>query len=141
MFSNQTKEYIYKDKYYGRELTPSGLENEIKGFLCGGDVRNRRAVVESLLEKVAALKLLLEAQDSVRLFSVSLLLIYEGGSVSPSDVHRCCPMEVRMIDFANATHSGYVDDPYKYSGPDEGFLLGLNTVSKVASQVLSECTS
>ena len=37
-------------------------------------------------------------------------------------------VDVRMIDFAHATHSMCVRDPIKYSGPDEGYILGLNTL-------------
>ena len=37
-------------------------------------------------------------------------------------------VDVRMIDFAHATHSMCVRDPIKYSGPDEGYILGLDTL-------------
>lgn len=137
LFNSITKGYTYRDKFYGRDLTAPGLEEAIKGFLCGGNPENRKAMLTFLLDKVEALKACLEAQDSVRLFSVSLLLIYEG---STDIFSLTCPIEVRMIDFANATHSGYADDPHKYSGPDEGFLLGLGTLHRVVLQTLQDCT-
>ena len=37
-------------------------------------------------------------------------------------------VDVRMIDFAHVTHSGYSDDLVQYSGPDDGYIVGLNTV-------------
>ena len=36
--------------------------------------------------------------------------------------------DVRMIDFAHTTHGACVRDPVKYTGPDEGYLLGLSTL-------------
>ena len=37
-------------------------------------------------------------------------------------------VKVRMIDFAHATHTRCKHDPVKYSGPDEGYITGLNTL-------------
>lgn len=37
-------------------------------------------------------------------------------------------VDVRMIDFAHATNSLCTKDTIKYSGPDEGYILGLNTL-------------
>ena len=36
--------------------------------------------------------------------------------------------DVRMIDFAHTTHGACVRDPVKYTGPDDGYLLGLSTL-------------
>ena len=36
-------------------------------------------------------------------------------------------IKVHMIDFAHTTHQGY-SDPIKYSGPDEGYVVGLDTL-------------
>ena len=37
-------------------------------------------------------------------------------------------VDIRMIDFAHATHAKYKHDPVKYSGPDKGYVTGLNTL-------------
>ena len=36
-------------------------------------------------------------------------------------------VDVRIIDFAHSTHKG-LDDPVVYSGPDHGFLFGLENM-------------
>jgi hypothetical protein len=36
-------------------------------------------------------------------------------------------VDVRIIDFAHSTHKG-LDDPVVYSGPDRGFLFGLENM-------------
>ena len=45
---------------------------------------------------------------------------------SQSDTRKL--LDVRMIDFCNTTHRHCIDDPVKYDGPDEGYLLGLTTI-------------
>ena len=52
---------------------------------------------------------------------------------SPNGLRTCLEdarkvVDVRMIDFAHTTHSKCVQDPIKYSGPDEGYILGLDTL-------------
>ena len=37
-------------------------------------------------------------------------------------------VDIRMIDFAHATHARCKNDPVKYSGPDKGYITGLNTL-------------
>lgn len=37
-------------------------------------------------------------------------------------------VDVRMIDFAHATNTLCTQDAIKYSGPDDGYILGLNTL-------------
>ena len=44
-------------------------------------------------------------------------------------------VDVRMIDFANLTHSGFVNDPVTYDGPDEGYMLGLSTLIKLYESI------
>ena len=37
-------------------------------------------------------------------------------------------VDLRMIDFAHSTHKACLHDKVSYSGPDEGYLTGLNTL-------------
>lgn len=45
-------------------------------------------------------------------------------------------VDIRMIDFANLTHSGFVNDPIVYDGPDEGYILGLTTLVRIFESLL-----
>ena len=45
---------------------------------------------------------------------------------------------VRMIDFAHATHASCKQDPVRYSGPDEGYITGLNTLISVFHSMQEE---
>lgn len=43
--------------------------------------------------------------------------------------------DVRMIDFAHTTFAGYNGDKTVYSGPDSGYLLGLDNLIRLLREV------
>ena len=47
-------------------------------------------------------------------------------------------VDVRMIDFAHTTHEGYVNDRIQYTGPDEGYIVGLNTLIMAFEEMLEK---
>ena len=49
-------------------------------------------------------------------------------------------VDLRMIDFAHSTHRGY-NDRVVYSGPDEGYVLGVSSLVACLQRMLSESTS
>lgn len=52
------------------------------------------------------------------------------------------PIDVRMIDFAHATHYGFLQDKTAHVGPDHGYLFGLkNLIQLFESEVHSAETS
>lgn len=48
------------------------------------------------------------------------------GSIDLEDARKS--VDVRMIDFAHSTHSGY-NDKVQYIGPDEGYVLGMTSLA------------
>ena len=48
--------------------------------------------------------------------------------------NHCSPIDIRLIDFAHATHKG-MGDSKLYSGPDEGILFGLNSLIKIFTDI------
>lgn len=146
MYNSATCEYAFKDKYFGRGLSDAGMSDEIKGFFSAGG-RLRVDAIETLLPELARLQAALQLQDSLRLFSVSLLFIYEGdqlglGAVNgASEGMKGAHVELRMIDFANATHKGYAEDPLRYEGPDEGWLFGLGNIIRILKDLLHQTSA
>ncbi len=63
----------------------------------------------------------------------------ENGRIDLQSARRF--VDVRMIDFAHTTHSGYVNDHVKYTGPDEGYIVGLNTLIAIFSELSQDCLS
>jgi inositol-hexakisphosphate kinase len=44
---------------------------------------------------------------------------------------ECTAVDVRMIDFAHSTHSGFQNDTTVHTGPDQGYLFGLKNLIDV----------
>ena len=47
------------------------------------------------------------------------------------------PVDVRMIDFAHATHHGFLQDKTAHVGPDHGYLFGLKNLMELFEHELS----
>lgn len=55
------------------------------------------------------------------------------------DLHKARQsVDLRMIDFAHTTHGGYVHDFVQYAGPDEGYIVGLNTLIDAFEELIEE---
>ena len=143
MYNSKTCQYTFKDKYFGRGLSEAGMGEEIEGFFSAGG-QLRVDAIEALLPKLDRLQAVLQLQDSLRLFSVSVLLIYEGDQLGSGAVNGASEemkeshVELRMIDFANATHKGYPEDPLRYEGPDGGWLFGLGNIIRILKDLLHQ---
>ena len=46
-------------------------------------------------------------------------------------------VDLRMIDFAHSTHSGFSNDPVTYEGPDESYLTGLDSLILIFQEMQS----
>ena len=44
-------------------------------------------------------------------------------------------VDVRMIDFTHTTFSGYLGDVLVHWGPDNGYLLGLDSLNKILNEI------
>lgn len=57
---------------------------------------------------------------------------------SPSPLQTTAPIEpivdVRIIDFAHSTHQGLAD-PVSYTGPDSGFIFGLENMISILKNI------
>jgi len=118
-YCKRTKSYRYMDKMSGRLLTKSTVADAFQLFLSDG-VSIRRETVPHFLLKIQRLIELIQ-KLKLRLYCCSLLLLYEA-----------CPdtnkpkIDLRIIDFAEFQRC--TGDGKEYSGPDRGFLLGLNSL-------------
>ena len=74
--------YIFKNKYYGRQLTIEGFNKELCFFLHNG-FKVRNDIIPTLLDQLCELKERVAKQDSYRFFCSSLLIIYDGRTGQP----------------------------------------------------------
>ncbi|XP_070601363.1 inositol hexakisphosphate kinase 3 [Erythrolamprus reginae] len=146
VYQADTIQYICKDKYYGRKLSPDGFKQALCQFLHNGN-HFRTDLVEPILFQLNTLLSVVKNQHSYRFFSSSLLINYEGlektmssdndpqghyqnivCSASHGNSHP--KVDVRMIDFA---HTTYKDS--RYEGPDQGYIFGLENLIKIFKSI------
>lgn len=77
MFQIPSKHYLCRNKFYGRTLSVSGFHQALIQFLHNG-VRFRSDVLPVLIRRLEELSNVLGRQETVRLYTTSLLLLYEG---------------------------------------------------------------
>ncbi|XP_075538743.1 inositol hexakisphosphate kinase 1-like isoform X1 [Dermacentor variabilis] len=153
----QSGSFMCRDKYYGRRLDDRGLRHCLRQFFHDG-YRLRADLAALVTQRLLGLRRAVERQNSFRFYSSSLLVIYEGSSPSSSsheddeashssstagtaaeseedDVPSPPRVDVRMIDFAHTTHEGYEGDTTRHCGPDAGYLLGLDNLVRLLSEV------
>ena len=71
------------------------------------------------------------SQDSHSLDSSDFLLEQEDSLEERPDFFNRTKVRVKIIDFANCTFEGFLDDPIVHDGPDRGFLKGLDSIINI----------
>ncbi|XP_053169510.1 inositol hexakisphosphate kinase 3 isoform X2 [Hemicordylus capensis] len=151
VFQADTVQYLCKDKYYGRKLSPDGFRQAIYQFLHNGK-HLRTDLVEPIVSELKALLSVIKKQNTYRFYSSSLLINYEGlEKTIPLDNHpqghcqntSCAvshasggpKVDVRMIDFAHTTYKGSRNIHTVYDGPDQGYIFGLENLIKIVQSI------
>lgn len=76
-YNMHDKNFVRRDKYWGRQLSEEQFKKAIHDFFHNG-VRLRTKVIERVLARLENLHTVIEKQSSYRFYSCSLLLVYEG---------------------------------------------------------------
>ncbi|XP_013779851.1 inositol hexakisphosphate kinase 3-like [Limulus polyphemus] len=77
VYQANCRNYVWKDKYYGRSLDECGLKCALYQFFHNG-IQLQVRLIERVLEKLQELRRAVEKQHSFRFYSSSLLLLYQG---------------------------------------------------------------
>jgi len=128
VFQISTNRYLCRNKYYGRSLNDDGLRQSLSQFFHNG-ISLRTEIFLPLLDQLNRLLEIINRLDSFRFFTSSLLIIYDG--LEPYDI------DVRVIDFAHATHHDIMSD-CPHIGPDEGFIFGLKNLIEIIEELAKE---
>ncbi|MDP2437020.1 MAG: inositol polyphosphate kinase family protein [archaeon] len=113
--------YSYLDKYEGRNLGPDRLLSQLRCFFSDGQTLIF-PVIQRVLAQLQQLRDLIAAKPYFRIYSTSLLVVYDGGSRS-SSLSTSPLVHVKMIDFAHLQIMS-PGDPL-----DDGYLDGLDNLS------------
>ncbi|MGH0181807.1 UNVERIFIED_CONTAM: hypothetical protein FKN15_008014 [Acipenser sinensis] len=87
VYQSDSGQLMFMNKYHGRKLTVPGFKEALFQFFHNGRFL-RRELLEPVLRKLSELKAVLEAQESYRFYSSSLLIIYDGKKVQQQPRHR-----------------------------------------------------
>ncbi|XP_005995525.1 inositol hexakisphosphate kinase 3 [Latimeria chalumnae] len=157
VYQSDSGSFLCRNKYYGRKLTAEGFRQTLYQFLHNGD-RLQTDLLDPVILRLRALKLVIEQQSTYRFYSSSLLIIYDGkeasfpqghfqknaaadGFLPPPPVFNVSPqIDIRMIDFAHTTYKGAKSYHTTNDGPDQGYILGLDNLIKILKTIKAgEC--
>jgi len=121
-----TRTYTRVDKYQGRSMTVEVLKKTISNFFWNGKTYNTH-ILQKFIAKLKALLAISQSELNYRLYSTSLLLLYEGSEnpLYPTDV------DIKMIDFAHA---------FEKTGKtnDDGYVYGLGNLIQMLENIQEE---
>lgn len=156
----KTQSYVFKDKYYGRDLKKGAeFQGALTRFLYDGvDRASILRHIPTVLQKLDQLEVIISRLRGYRFYAASLLMFYDGEpgdadaaviedsttdfatdteEAGPRPRARKNPREIdfKMADFANCVTAGDLDKdkpcPPRHPGePDRGFLRGLRSLRK-----------
>jgi inositol-hexakisphosphate kinase len=158
----QADKQIDCDKYRGRALDVDGVKQALCQFLHNG-TRLIAPLISPMLSRLRQLHEVVTRHNTFRFYSSSLLIMYDGydwigygssGSqpqasdandsrhlarvvddqkkLEPDAPHK---FDVRMIDFAHVTFQGFNERDAVHSGPDHGYLFGLEKLIETLNEI------
>lgn len=81
--------YLWKDKYYGRQLDEEGFRQALRQYFHNG-LCLRTFIIGGVIKKLKELRKAVEQQTSFRFYSTSLLIAYEGCVAKRSSRASAC---------------------------------------------------
>jgi len=113
VYQVETGDYIKKSKDYGKTIKTENFQSALSEYFHNGK-ELRRGLIPKFLEKIMEIKEWIESQGELRLYSSSILFVYDGEGSDDNVV-------IKLIDFA---HVFKITD----EGKDDGYIFGVNNV-------------
>jgi hypothetical protein len=110
-----------------------GFRSALGEFFDNGRTK-RLDVVPEIIERFESLFETINSLSKYRFYSGSLLIVYDG--LPQSDL-----IDIRMIDFAHSIYAPTTDETSasnSHTGPDKGYLCGLECLINVFKEILNE---
>uniref|UniRef100_A0A3B4XGV2 Kinase n=1 Tax=Seriola lalandi dorsalis TaxID=1841481 RepID=A0A3B4XGV2_SERLL len=161
VYQSDTGQLMFMNKYHGRKLTLPDFKEALFQFFHSGQ-RLRRELLSPVLRRLRDMQAALEACESYRFYSSSLLIIYDGeeevevepemedeeeegvgevaGALGFPHNTRSPVVDVRMIDFAHTTCRYYREDSVVHEGQDSGYIFGLQNLITIISELENHST-
>lgn len=98
--------FVFRDKYYGRNLDDSGFEQTLRAFFFDGHSM-RLDVIPSFIDRLQKFRAIVTSQRHFQFWASSLLFVYEGQPAAPPAPAPAAPekktprclADMRFIDF------------------------------------------
>lgn len=78
VYKARTRNYVFQDKYFGRQLSIPEFQDSLLSFLDNGE-RILTELIPYYISRLKQLSSVVEQLDDYRFYSSSLLLLYDGG--------------------------------------------------------------
>jgi len=124
VFYPRTKSVTEVDKYAHRKLDKDTIIHSLYEYFHTGN-HLRREVIQKFIDHLQTLRQTMEQDEAYRIYSSSLLFMYEGSIEEPANV------QVKMIDFE---HTFLYTD--KTKDLDDGYQFGLNSLIYLLETIL-----
>jgi inositol-hexakisphosphate kinase len=118
--------YTERNKDEGKKITKDTIVPHLAAFFHDGR-GVRAAALRGIKRKLAELRTALREEGAFRMYSTSLLLLYEGAEPESDEADVRC--DVRMIDFA------HVYPHIEGTESDDGYMWGLENLINLLEQI------
>jgi len=113
VFKHDINDYIKKGKAEGKDVTAENFGSALSEYFHNGK-ELRKNLIPRFLEKIYKIKEWAESQSDLRIYSSSILFVYDADEENDNVI-------IRMIDFA---HVHKITD----QGKDDGYIFGINNL-------------
>jgi inositol-hexakisphosphate kinase len=152
VWDKQLQKYVFKDKYFGRELRIGRqFQDALTRFLYDGvDYASVLRHIPTILAKLSKLEVLIRGLPGYRFYAASLLLFYDGQTEDEDESdgakkdRHVNEIDFKIADFANCVtkddfkHGGRPCPPRHPDLPDNGFLRGLASLKRYFQAIQRE---
>eukprot|EP01028_Stygiella_incarcerata_P012511 TRINITY_DN778_c0_g1_i3.p1 TRINITY_DN778_c0_g1~~TRINITY_DN778_c0_g1_i3.p1 ORF type:complete len:339 (-),score=95.71 TRINITY_DN778_c0_g1_i3:96-1112(-) len=129
VYNKRESWYTSRSKYEGRKVTEDRMPESMAPFFNNGVVF-RADIVAFFIKRLEKLLEVFLEQKSLRFYSSSILLIYEGDETEESSEILGLPhCDLRMVDFANVYD-------YNDGEVDSGYIIGLRSTIRILQDIL-----
>eukprot|EP00770_Monocercomonoides_exilis_P004523 MONOS_4502.1-p1 / transcript=MONOS_4502.1 / gene=MONOS_4502 / organism=Monocercomonoides_exilis_PA203 / gene_product=unspecified product / transcript_product=unspecified product / location=Mono_scaffold00120:78680-79687(-) / protein_length=268 / sequence_SO=supercontig / SO=protein_coding / is_pseudo=false len=135
---SKSDQVVYRNKYWGRMLTPLLLKQALFSFLHNGIVFHAE-ICKSILHQLIEIRDSYIKESSIILIGVSLLILYDfpqilcSSSSSSVNSSSACT-KVRLIDFGSSSHRNH-SETENSTGFFEGISFIIDTLQSFLEQV------
>ncbi|CAO3592661.1 unnamed protein product [Absidia cylindrospora] len=145
-------QFLFEDKYMGRALTPQTFRDSLVRYFDNGEGCHIMHL-PTLIRKLTLIHRIIKTMDAFRFYASSLLIIYDAADTNGTNTLPKRRIDVRLIDFAKSiTKEEWISQQHRFTypptkdegnggnindstitttdtaGPDQGYLLGVQTL-------------